>query len=193
MEQAYLYCLALADRPDSPRDWSRAVKILDHVVRTAPIPAFAPLRHRLTSANRKSTCRIHRRRPSAGPAARPAGFLGLTNTCSASSPSATSIPTILTSAPRRTRTRRIGDRPQSGRAVLRTLENRTRACGRACAGTLQQVPGGHPDSFWGHYRAAAVSYGLGGGRISPARPVIWRGVSSDVPTTRCCTITSPPA
>ena len=47
MEQVYLYCRALADRPESPKDWSRAVKILDHVSGPGPIPAFAALRHRL--------------------------------------------------------------------------------------------------------------------------------------------------
>ena len=60
MEQVYLYCRALADRPDSPKDWSRAVKILDHVGEPGPIPAFAALRHRL-SANLGPKDRFARR------------------------------------------------------------------------------------------------------------------------------------
>ena len=50
MEQVYLHCRALADRPHSPKDWSRAVKILDHVSGPRPIPVFAALRHRLSAS-----------------------------------------------------------------------------------------------------------------------------------------------
>ena len=61
MEQVYLYCRALADRPDSPEDWSRAVKILDHVAGPGPIPAFAALRHRLSDETGERRARFVRR------------------------------------------------------------------------------------------------------------------------------------
>ena len=42
-EQAYRYCRASADRPDSPADWRRALDILDRVAASRSIDAFAAL------------------------------------------------------------------------------------------------------------------------------------------------------
>ncbi|MGO9915117.1 MAG: protein kinase domain-containing protein, partial [Isosphaeraceae bacterium] len=47
MEQTFLYCRALGDRPDSPGDWRRAIAALDRVSTTPPLQAFETLRRRL--------------------------------------------------------------------------------------------------------------------------------------------------
>ena len=46
MEQAFRYCRALGDRPDSPGDWHRALEMLDRVGTTPPLQAFETLRRR---------------------------------------------------------------------------------------------------------------------------------------------------
>ena len=47
LERVYRYCRALDARPDSPRDWERALKILDGTCGPIRITAFTPLRNRL--------------------------------------------------------------------------------------------------------------------------------------------------
>jgi tetratricopeptide (TPR) repeat protein len=47
MEKAYRYLYELACRPESPDDWERALEGLDHLYRTAPLTAFARLGKRL--------------------------------------------------------------------------------------------------------------------------------------------------
>ncbi len=49
MEQAFRYCRALGDRPDSPYDWRRALAFLDRVSTTPPLQAFETLRRRLNA------------------------------------------------------------------------------------------------------------------------------------------------
>ena len=48
MEQAYRYCLALAERPDSRHDWERARSLLAHLAETYPFPIFTTLAAQLT-------------------------------------------------------------------------------------------------------------------------------------------------
>ena len=157
MEQVYLCCLALADRPESPRDWSRAVKILDHVSAHGPIPAFAPLRQRLLAQ-----LQIDMPNPTPSFTAGPTDslqvfwgneyLLGVVAECD------------LESAPHvSSRSRGRRDASETGRpSVIRTLDDRIQnAAGRALA-HYNRFLASHPNSFWGHYRAAAVAYGLGG-------------------------------
>ena len=47
MEQAYRYCLALAERPDSWHDWQRAQSLLEHITEVSPSPVFSALAARL--------------------------------------------------------------------------------------------------------------------------------------------------
>jgi eukaryotic-like serine/threonine-protein kinase len=157
MEQVYLYCLALADRPESPRDWSRAVKILDHVSAHGPIPAFAPLRHRLLAQLQIDTSITPSPTLAGASVARQVFWgneylLGVVAECDQEAALPVSSPS---------QDQRIGsasDKPP----VIRTHENRTqRAAGRALA-HYNKFLDFHANSFWGHYRAAAVSYGLGG-------------------------------
>jgi eukaryotic-like serine/threonine-protein kinase len=43
MEQAYRYCVALAERPDSRRDWERARDLLDRLTKANPLRVFETL------------------------------------------------------------------------------------------------------------------------------------------------------
>ncbi len=56
LEHAFRYCRALAERPDSPADWQRALDILHRVAAARSIQAFALLdgriKARLTAKNR---------------------------------------------------------------------------------------------------------------------------------------------
>ena len=49
MEQAYRYCLALAERPDSRHDWERARNLLDRLAEAYPLPVFTTLAASLNS------------------------------------------------------------------------------------------------------------------------------------------------
>ena len=47
MEQAYRYCLALAERPDSRHDWERARTLLERLAEPNPLTVFTTLGARL--------------------------------------------------------------------------------------------------------------------------------------------------
>ena len=47
LEQAYRYCLALAERPNSSHDWERARNLLNHLAEAKSLPIFAMLATRL--------------------------------------------------------------------------------------------------------------------------------------------------
>ncbi len=49
MEQAYRYCVALSERPESRHDWERARNLLDRLQKTNPLPVFANLAASLNS------------------------------------------------------------------------------------------------------------------------------------------------
>ena len=61
LEQAFRYCLALSERPDSRDDWARARSLLEHLGTVTELPVFTVLRERLdrnlgiTTANPTST------------------------------------------------------------------------------------------------------------------------------------------
>jgi eukaryotic-like serine/threonine-protein kinase len=155
MEQVYLYCRALADRPHSPWDWSRAVKVLDHVSLAHPTLAFTALRHRLIAS--LGTEGPISPPTSAGTAASLGlswvndYLLGVVAECELESEYR---------APLSTDDVRDEGRSNDG-AMVRNLQDRTR---RAAARALDHYNNflvSHPDSYWGHYRAAAAAYGLG--------------------------------
>ncbi len=155
MEQVYLYCRALADRPHSPKDWARAVKVLDHVCVAHPIPAFEALRHRLTAGlvTRGSVS------PAAS-AASPASpglswvneyLLGVVAECELDSEYRGPLST--------------NDAPDKGGsnagAMVREPQDPTRRAAERALDHYNNFLVSRPDSYWGHYRAAAASYGLG--------------------------------
>jgi eukaryotic-like serine/threonine-protein kinase len=140
MEQAYRYCRGLEDRPDSAGDWRRALAILDQVGDSSPLQAFATLSRRL-----RVKLGVQTPAPltiAAGPRAQSAMataavspgldeyLLGVAAEC---------------------------DREPNSDATL--IQARRRAAERAVDHyrTLLVL---RPDSFWGHYRAAAGLYGL---------------------------------
>ena len=155
MEQVYLYCRALADRPHSPRDWSRAVKVLDHVSVAHPTSAFAALRDRLTASlgtkgpipppvsAGKSTLR--------GPSWGNEYLLGVVAECELESEYRDLTPTDDV---------RDNGRP-GGKATVRDRQDRTRRAAERALAHYNNFLVSYPDSYWGHYRAAAASYGLG--------------------------------
>ena len=188
MEQVYLYCRALADRPGSSKDWSRAVKILDHVGGPGPIPAFAALRHRLCAELATE---------------------GVLSSPALASPSAPRVPSWtneyllgvvaeceLESEDHVTATAEVvadNEEPKSG-AVVREPEYRTRRAAERARKHYNKFLVSHPGSFWGHYRAQRSSRMHWAAQpTSPTRQLTWRNVSRGVPTTRSFTITSPPA
>jgi serine/threonine protein kinase len=142
MEQAYRYCRALEHRPDSPEAWRRALAILDQVSGTLLIPAVAPLRRRLEGKLGAAAPP-----PPAGSLAQLAPvwldeyLLGVVAECE---PEMAASPPQLESV-----------------NEAAALDGQTRAAERAL-GHYDKLLAIRPDSFWGHYRAAVVSYGQGG-------------------------------
>jgi eukaryotic-like serine/threonine-protein kinase len=158
MEQAYVYCRALADRPDSPNDWSRAVRILDQLSATNHVPAFTVLRERLTK--RPGVAQKIAKVPPfpVGSTAPRQQFwateylLGVVAECDLAFDSPDNSP-LETS-----RERTESPNPQ----VAHHDDSRTRRAAGEALEHYNKFLTAHPDSFWGHYRAAAASYGLGG-------------------------------
>jgi serine/threonine protein kinase/tetratricopeptide (TPR) repeat protein len=155
MEQVYLYCRALADRPHSPRDWSRAVKVLDHVSLAHPTLAFAALRHRLI-ASLETEGPISPALPAGTSAPRGPSWvndylLGVVAECELESENR---------APLSTDEVRDEGGLNDG-AMVRDPQERTRRAAELALDHYNNFLASHPDSYWGHYRAAAASYGLG--------------------------------
>ncbi len=155
MEQVYVYCRHLADRPHSPKDWSRAVTYLDHVSRTHPTPVFAALRDRLIAALGTEGPISP---PASAGASAPRGpswvneyLLGVVAECELESEYAGHSTTD-------------DGRATAGsnrEANVRNLQDRTRRAAERALDHYNKFLVSHPDSYWGHYRAAAASYGLG--------------------------------
>ena len=172
MEQAYLYCRALEDRPDSPDDWRRALKILDAVSGPAAIPAFAAIRHRLGAklgAEASPSPPVSTRSPA--PTAAPwvnEYLLGVVAECEPESELASTLP-----------------RPPTAEESADRIERRwsakpTTATQRAAARALNHYNNFlalHPDSYWGTLpRGDPLSSAWVASRTSPKRPVTWSSV-----------------
>jgi eukaryotic-like serine/threonine-protein kinase len=134
MEQTYRYCRGLEDRPNSAEHWRRALAILDHVGASTPLQAFATLSQRLRVKLADQSPAV-----SAAESAMPVAMaspwldeylLGVSAEC---------------------------DRESGSDETL--IQARRRAAERAVA-HYRKLLALRPDSFWGHYRAAAGSYGL---------------------------------
>jgi eukaryotic-like serine/threonine-protein kinase len=156
-EQAYRYCRVLENRPSSPADWRRALDIIDRVSASRSIDAFVTLARRLSAkidaggpTEAATTGRAAAQR--AAPAWLDAYLLGVAAECDVGAPAAhqkilysssDELPhrgPTLTSDPL-TKVRR--------KAALRALEY------------YRELLVHRPDSYWGHYRVAAISYTLG--------------------------------
>ncbi len=151
VERVYRYCRALDQRLHSPGDWEQALKILDAASGPARNPAFAPLRNRLIAKLKASD------RPAPSPTSPvPAHpwldehLLGFVAECE--EPEAADKPS-----------------PRESTDVIKNLKSEALKQRQAAERALGHYAGSlilRPDSYWGHYRAAGMCYGLG--RISEA-------------------------
>ncbi|MFI5456114.1 MAG: protein kinase [Isosphaerales bacterium] len=161
-QQAYLYCHALENRPGSPEDWRRALKILDDLSGSSPVPVLAAMRLRLGAklgAKPSSSPPVSTRSPV--PRATPwvnEYLLGVVAECESESeppyaPQAADGPKNL----------------RSNRAVKdREDLDRTRRAAERALKRYNNLLAVHPHSYWGHYRAAATAFGLGSIAVRPA-------------------------
>jgi len=166
MEQAYRYCQALDDRPDSRVDWQRARDLLERLRAATPLQAFTALSHRLgvklgleapadppvrpASAERKDRAAGQR-----VPAAVPwldEYLMGVAAECDLDSQRGDEDETTARPGTVRPASEPSDSDPPSrarSRAIRRALDH------------YSKVLALRPDSYWGHYRAAATSYVLG--------------------------------
>jgi serine/threonine protein kinase len=158
-EQAYVYCRALEDRPDSPADWQRALKILRDFQRRGTLPALAAIEARLGA---KLGVRTSNAPPSSGStrAVEPTHWgneylLGVAAECEpecaagCASGSAPKAPLGRTA-------------PVSNRPAMPGKAHDDQARAVLARNHYNNFLREHPESYWGHYRAASASYGLGG-------------------------------
>ena len=136
MEQTYRYCRGLEERPNSPDDWRRAFAILDHVGTSTPLQAFSALSRRLR-VKLKDTKLASAGTPAQSAKSRAAVspwldeyLLGVAAEC---------------------------DRESTFDETL--IHARQRAAG-APLKHYRKLLVLRPNSFWGHYRAAAGLYAL---------------------------------
>ena len=164
MEQAYRYCLALCERPDSHEDWKRARNLLVRLDASTALPAFAALEQRLkknlepapadpaaagTAAASSDLVAWQRARPVAPWLNE--YLLGVAAECDLEVSS--------------------GDEPE--RATIRVdldgaiepdpvyLPTAGRRKATRALDHYREVLALRPDSYWGHYRAAGACYLLG--------------------------------
>jgi eukaryotic-like serine/threonine-protein kinase len=155
MEQVYLHCRDLADRPHSPKDWLRAVTYLDYVSRTHPTPVFAALRRSLTAALGPDG-RVSPPASAGGSASRVPSWvneylLGVVAECELES-----------KCPVHPATDDVCGKGGSNRGAMASEpQDRTRRAAERALDHYDNFLVSHPDSYWGHYRAAAASFGLG--------------------------------
>jgi serine/threonine protein kinase/tetratricopeptide (TPR) repeat protein len=156
MEQVYLYCRALEDRPHSPDDWQRALKVLHNAGGTLAVPALAALSQRLNDKLRGRKGSPVAKNSVRALSAEPVWFneylLGVVAESETDVPSGSPLkPSVrvveLASSPFTT-DHPGGDRPRL--AAEQALDH------------YNNFLDVRPDSFWGHYRAASIAYGLGG-------------------------------
>ena len=162
MEQTYRYCRGLEDRPNSPSDWRRAFAILDHV--------GAPRR------SKRSRALSRRLRVKLGDRRRPSSLASAGSSAQSATATAAVSPWldeyllgVAAECDRESRLRRNLD-PGQARAAERAVEH------------YRKLLVLRPDSFWGHYRAAAGLYALD--RFAEA-VTICSNVSSGGNATRC--------
>jgi eukaryotic-like serine/threonine-protein kinase len=160
IEQAYRYCLALAERPDSRHDWERARNLLDRLAEAYPLPVFTTL-----AASLKS--KLDPADPTVG---RSQGFV--THSDPRFGPGALSAPTwvseyilgvaaecefeVSKNRPIQLPYNLVNLDSEPLRPTVRGRESSARALEH-----YRKLLAVRPDSYWGNYRAAGVCYVLG--------------------------------
>jgi tetratricopeptide (TPR) repeat protein len=163
MEQAFRYCFALCDRPDSREDWQRARNALAYLGKLTPIPAFALLGERLdrklgitTSSSSSASGSVARSVDSRRSAQAFSPWLSeylmgvaAEYDLDASHGSPTNV-TVNDSG------LTVSSEPGHTQPHVRVRRNATRALAH-----YRKLLALRPDSYWGHYRAAGACYALG--------------------------------
>ena len=159
MEQAYRYCLALAERPDSWHDWQRAQSLLEHITEVSPSPVFSALAARLNQqlgrpgSHDPNSKRQIQSDPKFDPPAHstPAWLneylLGLAVECEF--------------APSEDQTHEARDNPLNGDSAHLGPRVRGRQGAAKALEHYRKVLALRPQSYWTNYRAAGVCYVLG--------------------------------
>jgi eukaryotic-like serine/threonine-protein kinase len=164
MEQAFRYCLALSDRPDSPADWQRARDVLNRLGKPTPIPAFTALGERLnlklgittssSFSSGRSTARSVATRRSV-----PSFSTGLTEYLMGVAAEC-DLDDVSPSSQTHGAVSQVGlsadDDPVPTQPHGRVDRNAARALGH-----YRKLLSLRPDSYWGHYRAASACYAIG--------------------------------
>ncbi len=164
LEQAYRYCVALCERPESQEDWKRAQNLIEHLGASTSLAAFTALGDRLKKKLELAASKpvvpggsgVQSHRVARPPAQSISPWLneyllGIATECDLEVQSAAEPARATTQLdPGRTigpdpSTLPIAGRPQAARA----LEH------------YREVLAHRPDSYWAHYRAAGVCYLLG--------------------------------
>jgi serine/threonine protein kinase len=136
MEQTFRYCRALEDRPASPGDWRRAIETLDRVSTTPPLQAFVTLRRRLHSR------------------------LGQSGTHDSQAQELIALTPEPEAGPKSV-ARRPPEPPWLEDYLLGVAAELERDPDpKEALRHYDRVLAHSPDSFWGHYRAAVVSFQL---------------------------------
>jgi serine/threonine protein kinase/tetratricopeptide (TPR) repeat protein len=160
MEQAYRYCLALAERPDSRHDWERARSLLDRLAEAYPLSVFTTLCASLDS-----------KLDPAGPTvSRSQGFV--IHSDPRFSPRAQAAPTwvseYILGVAAECEFELSENQPIQLRDNLVNLDSapirptvRGRASSARALEHYRKLLATRPESYWGNYRAAGVCYVLG--------------------------------
>ncbi len=160
MEQAYCYCLALAERPNSWHDWERARKLLERFDEANLLPAFAALAARLNTQLHSGGSTATRSRLADFQSDRVFGsaphetlnwvseyLLGVAAKCEFDVSE--------------DQAHRSADDPLILESQVRRPTIRGRHSAANALEHFRKFLAIRPDSYWGNYRAAGVCYVLG--------------------------------
>jgi serine/threonine protein kinase/tetratricopeptide (TPR) repeat protein len=156
LEQAYLFCLHLDDRPGSRAEWHRALSVLDAVSGPIVLPALAPIRLRLVAKLRTEGTVS----PDPTPRSPDRGVVPWINEY---------LLGVIAECDGESRAREAGKSSTvwknlgTDRGIIGSeAESVTRRAAEVALKHYNNVLAHRPRSYWGHYRAACVTYLLGG-------------------------------
>jgi serine/threonine protein kinase/thioredoxin-like negative regulator of GroEL len=153
---AYVYCRTLADRPASPDDWRRGLNVLDRISGSSSLPVLEALKGRLAArlgGKESPAFRIATRSGSQGPPSWVNDYLlGVEAECDSDSDTPYGLQGSVEN------TRAVANRAEN----QHRSQERIRRSAELALKHYRDLLTAHPGSYWGHYRAAAKLFGLGG-------------------------------